>query len=294
MSPSRHFAGTRDRRAIAVLLVVCAGFVGLAAWVGGDNSRGETPAPGTSQQIAAAQALLTSLPGVDGAEVDPYDTACEQPRTWCLTSTTLTPQQLATEALAVLTAQGASVSSHSCATSRAPRPTCSATLLYRGTRLSLDSDAFNVAIALSPPARSSTTLAVAVDGDTRSGAVQPLGAWSSINPLPAAWPVDPPCVARPTQGAGCDAYEQASAAAPAFPGTLATSTAAAVASLEARGFVVHQKCVQTQQPVGAHCVLMITKYRSRGGGDGITGALSVRERSPSTVSISVYLAATAS
>ena len=277
-----------------LLLVFALSWAAIAVFAYGGLSGAPSAPPGTAVQIAAAQDFVTGLPAVAGAEVDPYDTACEQPRTWCLTSTTLTDQQLATEALAVLTAQGASVSSHSCARSRAPRPTCSATLHYRGTRLSLDSDALNIAIALSPSTRSSTTLAVAVDGDTGGGPVQPLGAWSSINPLPAAWPVDPPCITRPAQGAGCDAHELASAAAPAFPGTLATATAAAVASLQAGGFAVHEKCVHTQRLVGSHCVLMITKYWSRGGGDGITGALSVRERSASTVSISVYVAAAAS
>jgi hypothetical protein len=292
MTSALRSLGLRERVAVGILLVACVAWAAIALFVPGQH--GPSPAPGTPQQIAASRAMLQTLPAVAGANVDPYDTACEQPQTWCLTSATLTPQQLTAAALAVLRSSGASVSSHSCEKSHTAMLLCRATLQYRGTRLTLSSDAPLVALSLSASTDSRTTLAVSVDGAAPATVLEPLRSWASINPLPKVWPVRPPCVTKPARGTGCEVYQVDSAKAPAFPGTLEVSTATAVAALKAHGFAVHRTCIMTQQPVGPHCILNVKKFRSPGGGDGLTGTISVRERSASTVSVSVYLAQTAS
>jgi hypothetical protein len=279
---------------IGVALLICVAWAGVALFVHTGYPNGPSPAPGTQQQIAAARAMLQTLPPVAGAGVDRYDTACEQSRTWCLTSTTLTPQQLMPEALAMLKTHGATVSSHSCAKQRIPWPLCNATLHYRGTRLTVSSDALFVALSLSASTDSRTTLSVSVDGAAAPVVPQPLGSWASMNPLPASWPVDPPCVTRTPQGSDCEVYQRDRTAATAFPGTLDAATATAVASLNAHGFAVHRICLMTHGSVGPHCVLTVKKFRSPGGSGGITGSISVEQRSAATVSIQVYLAAAAS
>lgn len=270
---------------VAIVVVALAAWSGVALFVHTGYPDGPTVA-GTPQQVAAAQAALATLPGVTGATVDPYDTACRQPRSYCLSSTTLTRTQLASEALALFKSRGATVSTHACTTQAVQGVQCTATLHWYGARLRLSSDAV---ISLQPRAGDPVTLAVTVDDYPAVGG-RPgtaLGAWSVASPFPASWQLDPPCTS--TGPGGCLAYFLDSPATTTLVGNVDTLTAAAVQAARAHGYSTTTLCRPAQDHLPANCDVSMLKYRGPGGKDGIQGNAVVRRLTPTTVGISISL-----
>ena len=176
---------------VALLAAIAWAVVTMFVHTGASNE--PTPA-GTHEQIAAAQQFLATLPAVSGTTLDRYDTACREPHSYCLTSSSLTPRQLMPKALAMLKTHGLKVDKRRCAKHNDGLPECAATLHWQGTRLVLASDA-------QPRPGDETgpnTLVVKVDQIhvERTPGGTPLPSWSVLNPFPTAWGIDPACAGR--------------------------------------------------------------------------------------------------
>ena len=279
--------GTVRLTLVAIVVVALVAWSGIALFVHTGYPDGPTSA-GSTQQVGQAQVGLTMLPGVTGATLDPYDTACRQPRSYCLSSTTLTPTQLTSEALALLKSRGAAVGDSTCTAQPVQGVQCTATLHWQGARLRLSSDAV---ITPQPQTGDPTTLAVTVDNYPAVGGRPgtPLGAWSTIDPLPAAWRLDPPCTSSGPDG--CLAYFLDSPETTTFVGDFATVTAAAVQSARAHGYSTTTFCRPAQGHRAASCDVDMQRYRALGGKEGIQGNVMVRRLSPTAVGLSVSLTA---
>jgi hypothetical protein len=287
--------GTLRLTVVAAAFLFVIGWAGVALFLHLGSSNEPKPA-GTQQQIAAAQQLFTTLPAVSGATVDRYDSACRQPRSYCLVSSKLTPESLMPEALALLKTQGATVDSSTCDKATPWRPPCSATLHWRGARLRLASNAYPTPTGA---VTEGTTLMIAVDQYSSVGGhpATPLPAWSALDPLPTTWPVSAPCI-RPSSG-GCLAYfSKAETPAPGpgpthllgpapFTGQLKPTTHVVVTALEARGYSTSLLCSPATNSRPEGCSVSFRKYRGLAGQNGIDGGVRISKLSPTTVGVSV-------
>src|SRR5438132_12526336 len=98
-------------RALLMLAVFLVGLGGVAFAASDERQRAQPPlvlpGPQDAVQLAAAQHFIEHLTVPAGAQRDPYDSACRVTTTYCLTSTTLTENNLDSKVAAQVVASGA-------------------------------------------------------------------------------------------------------------------------------------------------------------------------------------------
>jgi hypothetical protein len=93
-----------------------------------------------------------------------------------------------------------------------------------------------------------------------------LGAWATVDPLPAAWTVGVTC-SRPTDD-GCRGYSRPAAGSPVIALPLAQVCQGVRASMRGRFFFGIDEDKPATASTHAYCEIVTSRHRSLGGKDG--------------------------
>ena len=276
------------QRALLMLAAFVVGLAGVAFLVAGrhpgDNPALVLPGPQNPAQLAAAQAFIGRLPVPAGAQRDAYDSACRVTTTYCITSTTLTESNLASQVAARIVAGGAKQDNllGGCRIPSVARVNCT---------IRFDVDGARVEIRGGPGPYVAVLPSDVPDPRTPQG--EALGPWSEVDPLPAGWVKAATC--EMTMAHGCRWYESDLSGQqnrPSVPGPLPIVYAQARQSLIEKGFLVGtQPCAAAPDGSGA-CLLSGFQFRTLGGHDGEGVQVMLRAADSAHVTIEVRVSAT--
>ena len=220
----------------------------------------------TAAQARPAVELVASLPQLPGTTADPYDTACGLPTPYCVTSSSLSGRQLATNIRALLVLRGAKIAKRlSCDPFVAGPADCLSTVTFRGVRIAVWGSGAREFEGIRRPARGFVTVDGAIDPNPTSRA---LGDWRTLGLFPASWGA-PPCVT--VESGGCGKY--------AGPLTLAMPPRRATdlvrSRLAAWGLAIHAAHCASNGARGG-CFYAGMKYRTLGGHDPVVVSVAVQ------------------
>ena len=238
----------------------------------------------TAQQVAAAEALLQQLKTPSSATFDQYATACGLRSRYCVTSGRASPEALLDNVIDQLRSAGATVKQQACERPQGATPgvpLCSALLRFHGADVTLlASD--RTPLGYSTPA---WLLAATEQPNIALTASKPLETWNSLRVAPAAWHLNPTCVAP--VAAGCNAYS----ATLTVTGTPVLASEVFRAALTAGGYRTDMvRCTPTSVGSEAHCLVVGSRFRLIGGLDGVSVSANISELD--TTHSSVRLSAT--
>jgi hypothetical protein len=262
---------------VAVAVALAAALVNYLWPVGRADASGSGDLP-TAAEARPAEQLAASLPTVPGATRDRHDTACGVPTPYCVTSTTLSAQQLATSVKQLLIGRGAKpTTSKFCPGDDDDFDDCTFWLTLRGVNVAVFANDRREYGGIPRP----VDAYVVVSAEFVTLPSAPLPAWPSLRLLPAAWGT-PPCTAQ-APGGGCRRFD----------GVLTVHTPVARlvpavrASLLSWGLVVDAAhCVTAAHP---GCFLAGQKFRGLDGRDPVHAFVVVQALAPNATRVRVLV-----
>lgn len=277
-----HLSMIRMRFTVA-LLAVLALIGGGYAWAAFDAPAAAWVGATDPAHVAAAEAMLRSLPTPAGMTLDPYGTGCNIAGSSCLTSSSVEPEAAAAAMTKALAALGGRVRSHACGSGGLVEHGCAAVADYRGSRIEV-----GAGHNLPRPGNARTYLRLSVSGAGRPqppSASAPYGSWNSVDPLPTAWTTGVTCT-RP-RAIGCSVFDQPVAASPVISAGAAEACATVRRVMEGHYYLAIDADRTATAPAG--CSLLGHRYRSAGGTDGETLAVLVFAKDADHVVVRVML-----
>ena len=253
----------RSLALLGAFVLLCAAYATFAAY---SRSAAEFRGATDAGHVAAVKALLAQVQAPAGMTQDPYGTMCDQASASCWTSTTQQPADMVGALSAALASQGGKVRSHHCleadpAGAQTPDGAsgCEAVLDYRGSKITLTSSRSPIADNGGTWVRADSQ-GVTPSGDRFRSAA--LGAWASVDPLPAAWTAGATCV-QPSAD-GCRTYQ--SSASVAMPLTQVCSSIRS--GMRGQFFIGLDRDQPATASRPTSCTIVGHRYRSLGSKDG--------------------------